>query len=534
MGGWRIWIQGAESMKAQIEEILRFVPLEGLKCGVGFDKIRGTRKGMGLMKSKFIGRNAEMSQLAELWGKRASSLVVCRGRRRIGKSTLIEEFAARSNCRFIEISGLPPDSKMTNQRQLDSFCERLSMQIGCSKVKADSWQGAFAHLSKAVGQRTKTVVLLDEISWMGKYDPAFPGELKNLWDLSLARRDNLVFFVCGSVSAWIQRNILNNTGFVGRISLEFVLDEMRLDDSVGFWGRMSKHLSCGEFFDVLSVTGAVPRYLEEINPRLSADENVRRMCFTSGGYLFRDFDRIFNDVFGESHAIKREIMLSLRSGPKTVSEIAQIVERAKNGHVSEHLVELEKAGFVASDAGVNPETGGKALALRYRIKDNYSRFYLRYVEPHREAIQKGVYAAPPLAELPEWDTVMGLQFENLMLNHLSEFYERLGLDRARVLSIAPYRRAASVRNGPGVQIDLLIQTPKTYFVVEVKRKRRIGVEIEKEVEEKVSRLRVRKGVSVRTALVYQGELDPQVKEDGYFSALIDAETLLRHLRVPQV
>ena len=198
--------------------------------------------------------------------------------------------------------------------------------------------------------------------------------------------------------------------------------------------------------------------------------------------------------------------------------------------ISGGAIEIQNANALGS---VNPETGGKALALRYRIKDNYSRFYLRYVEPHREAIQKGVYFAPPLAEFPEWDTVMGLQFENLMLNHLSEFYERLGLDRARVLSIAPYRRAASVRNGPGVQIDLLVQTPKTYFVVEVKRKRRIGVEIEKEVEEKVSRLRVRKGVSVRTALVYQGELDPQVKEDGYFSALIDAESLLGQLRVPQ-
>ena len=110
--------------------------------------------------------------------------------------------------------------------------------------------------------------------------------------------------------------------------------------------------------------------------------------------------------------------------------------------------------------------------------------------------------------------------------HLPEFYVRLGLDRARVISIAPYRRAASVRNGPGVQIDLLVQTPETYFVVEIKRKRRIGVEIEREVEEKVSRLRVRKGVSVRTALVYQGELDAQVREDGYFSAIIDAESLL--------
>ena len=478
------------------------------------------------MKSSFIGRDSEMSALSELWEKRTPSLVVCRGRRRIGKSTLIEEFAARSGCRFIEISGLPPDEKMTNQRQLDSFCERLSLQTGRPVCKAANWQRAFCLLAEAIGKRSKTVVLLDEISWMGKYDPAFPGELKNLWDLSLARRGNLVFFVCGSVSAWIQRNILNNTGFVGRISLEFVLGEMRLDDSVKFWGRMAKHLNGGEFFDVLSVAGAVPRYLEEINPRLSADENVRRMCFTSSGYLFNDFDRIFNDVFGESHAIKREIMLALRDGPRTVSEIAQASEKAKNGHLSEHLGELEKAGFVACDGGVNPETGGKALVQRYRIKDNYSRFYLRYVEPHREAILKGVHATPPLAELPEWDTIMGLQFENLMLNHLPEFYARLGLERARVLSIAPYRRATSVRNGPGVQIDLLVQTPKTYFVIEVKRKRRIGVEVEQEVEEKVSRLHVRKGVSVRTALIYQGYLDPQVMEDGYFSAIIDAESLL--------
>lgn len=478
------------------------------------------------MKSTFIGRAQEMAALMDLWEKRASSFVVCRGRRRIGKSTLIEEFASRSGCRFIEISGLPPDEKMTNQRQLDSFCERLAAQTGRPREKVDSWQRAFALLAEAVGKRTKTVVLLDEISWMGKYDPSFPGELKNLWDLSLARRERLVFFVCGSVSAWIQRNILNNTGFVGRISLEFVLGEMRLDDSVRFWGRAAKHLDCGEFFDMLSVAGAVPRYLEEINPKLSADENVRRLCFTSGGYLFNDFDRIFNDVFSESHGVKREIMFALRNGPKTVSEISQTIGKVKNGHLSEHLDELEKAGFVAYDGGTNPETGARALALRYRIRDNYSRFYLRYVEPHREAIMKGVYAAPPLAGLPEWDAIMGLQFESLMLNHLPEFYAKLGLDRARVLSIAPYRRAASVRNGPGVQIDLLIQTPKTYFVVEMKRKRRIGVSIETEVEEKVCRLRVRKGVSVRTALVYQGDLDPQVREDGYFSAIIDVESLL--------
>ena len=105
-----------------------------------------------------------MAALFELWGKRTSSFVVCRGRRRIGKSTLIEEFASRSGCRFIEISGLPPDDKMTNQRQLDSFCERLALQTGRPACAADTWQTAFAHLADAVGKRAKTVVLLDEIS----------------------------------------------------------------------------------------------------------------------------------------------------------------------------------------------------------------------------------------------------------------------------------------------------------------------------------------------------------------------------------
>lgn len=168
--------------------------------------------------------------------------------------------------------------------------------------------------------------------------------------------------------------------------------------------------------------------------------------------------------------------------------------------------------------------------MRYRIKDNYSRFYLRYVEPHLAAIEKGLYKYVPLSELPEWDAIMGLQFENMIVGRVADFFDRLGLDRARIESIAPYHRASSSTNGPGVQIDLLIQTPRTAYVVEVKRRKRIGVEIEDEVEEKVRRLQVRKGVSVRTALVYQGDLDPRVREQGYFSAIVSADELLKGVK----
>ena len=96
---------------------------------------------------EFFGREEYLDKLDALWRKRASSLVVVSGRRRIGKSTLVEEFARRSGCTFIEIAGLPPEKKMTNARQLENFCERLAHATGLPEPKADCWAKAFDALA---------------------------------------------------------------------------------------------------------------------------------------------------------------------------------------------------------------------------------------------------------------------------------------------------------------------------------------------------------------------------------------------------
>ena len=101
----------------------------------------------------------------------------------------------------------------------------------------------------------------------------------------------------------------------------------------------------------------------------------------------------------------------------------------------------------------------------------------------------------------------------------------MGVGNAIVESAAPYRRYSS-ESGKGLQIDLLVQTPKTVYAVEIKRKDRIGREVEEEVEQKLHRLKVRKGMSVRPVLVYDGELEPQLSGSGYFAATIHAERLL--------
>ena len=77
---------------------------------------------------QFFGRCAELDELTNLWGKLSSSLVTCRGRRRIGKSTLITEFAKKSKARLIRIEGVRPQAGYTNETELAAFAAQLASQ----------------------------------------------------------------------------------------------------------------------------------------------------------------------------------------------------------------------------------------------------------------------------------------------------------------------------------------------------------------------------------------------------------------------
>lgn len=471
----------------------------------------------------FTGREYYLECLDALWRKESSSLAVVSGRRRIGKSTLVETFALKSNCRFVEIEGLAPDAKMTNARQLANFCERLSRATGTPEAKADSWPKAFDALDAALSKSARTVVFLDEISWMGRYDPAFPAFLKNAWDTQLSRHGRLILVLAGSVSSWIQDNILRSKAFVGRVSLDITLPELPLSNCLDFWGRKADRIPTRDFVDVLSVTGGIPRYLQEIDPSLPADENIRRLCFLPEGCLFKDFNSIFGDVFGAS-AAKRRILGALVGGPASASELATQFGVESNGHFGDDLRDLELAGFVAASSGRNPATGGALRQIRYRLRDNYTRFYLKFIEPKKDAISEGLYRFSSLDRLPGWESVMGLQFENLVLNNIKTLCPLIGLGGRLVTSAAPFTRRGSATS-PGVQIDLLVQTPKSMYVVEVKRRGQIDKTVESDVQSKVERLRPRRNVAVRTVLVYDGILAPEVEENGYFDYLIPVERL---------
>ena len=471
----------------------------------------------------FVGRERDLRDLEALWGRDHGVLVTCRGRRRIGKSTLIEEFAARTADRFVCIEGLPPRKGMTDAAQRRWFCEKVAEYAGKEPVCAATWSLAFAQLDELLssGVGRKTVVLLDEISWLGGYNPDFPGYLKEAWDRKFRKHPGLVFILCGSVSAWIAENILDSTGFVGRDSLDIELKELPPFQCQQLLGPAAERMSVREKIDLLSVTGGVPKYLEDVRPELSVDENVRRMCFMPRGILFREFDETFNGVFGRKAKVRGRILRMLMSGPKSAAELAKLDGKAPNGSYARALKDLRMAGYVAGDGGLNPLTGEPLREERFRISDNYTRFYLHYIEPRRRMVRDDLFEFSSLEQLKGLESMFGLQFENLVLNNLQILFPMLGLEASLVLSAAPYcQRAASGREG--CQIDLMIQTQRMLMAVEIKRRREIGHGIIDEFDAKVKKLKFGDRLSLRTALIYDGRLSPSVAADRYFDFIIPA------------
>lgn len=174
----------------------------------------------------FVGREKEREEFRQLLRKKTASLVVCEGRRRIGKSTLIRECAKEAQ-HFLAFEGLPPRSNLGRGDQLKAFAQQLAAQTRAPNVSLENWPQAFQLLSSLLPQG-RTVLLLDEISWMAIGEPDFAGHFKAGWDQFFSQRDGLIVVLCGSVSSWIQENILKQTGFVGRCSWEFSLPPLSL------------------------------------------------------------------------------------------------------------------------------------------------------------------------------------------------------------------------------------------------------------------------------------------------------------------
>ncbi len=467
----------------------------------------------------FVGRERELEMLNDLRHLRVASLVVLKGRRRIGKSRLAEEFGKQF--RPLTFLGLAPEDGISAQEQREHFAEQLSEQLDIGRLPAENWDNLLWRLAKAT-ESSPQLIILDEINWMGSKDRTFLPKLKTAWDKYFSKNLELICILSGSMSGWIERNILSSTGFFGRVNLDLTLEELPLHRCAQFWGPYEEQVSAYEKFKILSVTGGVPRYLELIQFNQTAEENIARLCFRREGILFHEFDRIFSDLFMRKNSIYRTLVEQLVHGHATADQIMKKMGHSPGGTLGQYLDDLVETRYLSRDYTWDIKSGRRSRLSSYRLSDNYLRFYLRYIAPHQETIETSGSIAPP-----EWHTIMGLQFENLVLNNRRTLYQSLNIDPATIIHANPFFQTKTNKR-KGCQIDLLIQTTfNTLYLCEIKfSKHPISPSIIEEMEEKIRRLTTPRGYSIRPVLIHVNGVHEMIEGAEFFYRLVDFSTLL--------
>lgn len=471
----------------------------------------------------FIGRKHELTQLNNVLTQPSASMIVIKGRRRIGKSRLIKEFI--KPFQSYTFMGLPPTETITAQDQRNEFSRQFKQQFSFS-ITSNDWGDLFTILAKQC-VTGRIVLVFDEISWMATGDCHFLGKLKTIWDLHFSENTELILILCGSVSAWIEKNILNNTGYLGRPSLHMTINELPLNDCYQFWKNKNNHISTFEILKVLSVTGGVPRYLELINPAISAEDNIRNLCFNKNSALFDEFKHIFSDIYGKRSILYQKIVGLLHKSRSARDELIEGIDLSAGGDISEYLNDLELGGFIEKESTWNIASKKTSNLSHYRLKDNYTRFYLKYILPNKEKILKDQFESVSINHLPGWNAVLGLQFENLVLNNSKSIIALLMINPEDIITSGPYFQKKTTRQ-KGCQIDYMIQTKHdTVYICEIKFKRdEISADIIIEVQEKMQRLKLPKYMSRRAVLIHVNGIKESVMDADFFSTIIDFNEFL--------
>lgn len=472
----------------------------------------------------FIGRKNELERLGALHKKKTPSLLVVKGRRRVGKSRLIHFFASKCvKNRLWNFAGLAPQSGMDDQSQRDHFSRQLASILKLPAFTFQDWSDGFEHLTRHL--KAGDIVLFDEISWMASKDPSFIPKLKAWWDKQTLP---IMTFFCGSVSTWIEENILKSTAFFGRINLVITLEPLPIPDANKLLKASGFQGSDYDTFKLLCILGGIPWYLEQVTSGQSADDLIKQLCFEKDGILVLEFDRIFHDLFNGKGATYKKILGALKEGLRTLAEVRSSIDFPHSGTLSQQMEHLITAGFVQKQSLWSFKTAKLLKQSLYRICDPYMRFYLKLIEPQQSKIDLGGFQNAQISQLPGFEAHIGLQLEHLLLQNRNLLLKAIGINPTDIIADGPFRQSKTTKKA-GCQIDYLVQTvTKNLFVCEFKFKRReLGIEVINQVQAKARALKVPKGFATIPVLFHIGGVSSNLATHEYFYRIIDITDFLK-------
>ena len=378
-----------------------------------------------------------------------AELVAVYGRRRVGKTFLIREHLGEDLC--FELTGV---HNGTMADQLANFADALGRATGRDEVAPSNWSEAFArlrdYLESRRRRRKKRVVFLDELPWLASRRSRFLPALEHFWNSWASRRSDFVFVVCGSATAWMVRKVIDARGGLhNRVTRRLRLEPFDLFETEQFLTARSIDLDRYAVLELYMAMGGIPHYLKEVERGWSTATAIDRVCFSRDGLLRTEFDRVFASLF-EHHERHEALIRALATHPTglTRTELATHARAASGGGLTRTLEELEESGFVLRTT----RFGHDVKEAKYRLGDEHSLFYLRWIEKHRSRA-RNVWATKRGS--PAWRAWSGYAFEGVCLKHAPQLKQALGIAAVETTEAAWDHRPRE-DDERGAQIDLLI------------------------------------------------------------------------------
>lgn len=402
-----------------------------------------------------IGRKQEISELNDLYYSGKPQLVAVYGRRRVGKTFLVDE-ALKGRITFRH-AGLSPNNEESGKKnllkdQLKHFYHSLLMHGMKRSKQPESWLDAFFmlenHLS-TIDNGSRQVVFLDELPWLDTPRSGFLTAFEAFWNTWGCHRDNLMVIVCGSANSWILDNLINDTGgLYGRTTYEIKLSPFTLKETEDFFRSKEIRMSRYDIAQCNMILGGIPYYLGYFAKNYSLAQNIDRLFFSEKPKLHNEFDRLFASVFRTPETMKKIIrLLATRHGGFTRKEIISRLEFNDGGDVSDLLEAL-----IASDFIVRYTPFGKTTREdHYRLIDPFCLFYLKYVFGKNVADTNFWSNNQMSQSVVSW---RGVAFEDLCIRHISQIKKALGISGV-VTSQSNWVVPGNDRE-TGMQIDLII------------------------------------------------------------------------------
>lgn len=470
-------------------------------------------------KIQFIGRNHEIKYISEAIKTGEASIIVVYGRRRVGKTELIEHTLHERN--MIKLEGVEDGDTQAQMYRILYQLSKVFNDEYITRMRFQTWMELFDFIASkiAVGPWT---LYFEEVQWMAEYKNQLISDLKYVWDNSLRHNPELVLVLCGSSPSFMQNQVIHSKALYNRSMYEINLSEFTLNEAQQLLGNRSHR----EVMDAYLTVGGIPEYLKRINQHASIHIGICEESFKKNSYFSNEKQRIFISSFA-TNAHYQDIVDYL-SQVKFASkqDIEQHLQVKGGGNLTNVLRDLDMCGFIERYQPYQVEH--HSHLIRYCISDNYLRFYFKFISPLLKRIHEGDYHQFPLHALNKesYQKWLGFSFERFCRKHSQKIATILGFSAVRYKSGVFFNRA-TIKEQAGYQVDLIFdRADHVLTICEIKyTQSKTGTDVIEEFEKKLRQIPDLGRKTIEKVLISASGATDALLDRVYFDRIITLEDL---------